>query len=187
MGARVIAPVIEFSSLDSAVFALSPPLNRLFHIHTIALLCEKLRCQLEHTIWNYIGCCKIRRSCLYPTRGCQSTARWSMSGRTIAVCHRDKRGKKEALFLSRTTNFTWGTFPRLMFFVYGSWTIPTLDNRRTALYDKSDWLIKVTEHYRDGVLVAVSVISRQLVARISILWRQSELPRSIVITCVLNE
>jgi len=27
------------------------------------------RCRREHTVWNYIGCCKIRRSCIYPTRG----------------------------------------------------------------------------------------------------------------------
>ncbi|KAL0118389.1 hypothetical protein PUN28_009207 [Cardiocondyla obscurior] len=74
MGAGVIAPVIEFSSLNSAVCFLSlslslSSLNRPFHIQTIASLRESFRrCRREHTVWNNIGCCKIRRSCIYPAR-----------------------------------------------------------------------------------------------------------------------
>lgn len=126
MGAGVIAPVIEFSSLDSAAFALSLPLNRSFHVQTIASHREKLPSVTGASTPPYGT---ISDAAKYGTRA--SIPRGDTpAGRMINGRKNDRRlsqreaRKKEKLSLPlRATNFTWGHFPPRLTFSFTR-TIP---------------------------------------------------------------
>lgn len=148
-GRIVIAPVIEFSSLDSPVFALFPWIDRFISKQLRRFVKASVGVgESMPTVWNNIGCCKIRRSHGIP--GWSST-RWSMAGRTIAVYHREReKGKEKSSRWAQ--QISYGIFPTFSFMQ--TVRVPRKRSRREN--DKSSWLIKATVHYRDGRLVAAA-------------------------------
>jgi len=151
----VIAPVIEFSSLDSVRVCSSFKQRPVSYPNNCVAL-WKLPSARAHVVWNNIGCCKIRHSLshIYPmSDGPLRDDQWPEERSPFVTKRKRERERGKKSSSGRVQQISLDIFPTLTFL--RTILVPRKPQSRRGR-DKSRWLIKATERYREIRLFAAA-------------------------------